>query len=337
MTMTSTNSNFYSAVESSVENDPRKKTVFIHLNAPLNYNAAVTLHTIQRKFNMSFDTNLWTRRSVLKMAGLGALAGMLPQNPTIPIAVQLYSIRGDCRKDFDAALDQVAKMGFEAVEFAGYYDYAGRATDLRRKLDALNLKAAGTHIGLDALQGDLFKGTIEFHQTLGCKFLIVPSHPTFTDPEKSKALAETFNRLAEDLKPLGMACGYHNHVAEFKKGADKTFWDLFAERTSKDVILQQDCGWTAAAGFDPAAYVRKYPGRTKTVHFKPTVIGNDAAKKPFIGQDSVDWPSVYTACSTVGGTEWIIIEQEVYPDGRPAMECTRESLAGLRKILAGMR
>ena len=23
--------------------------------------------------------------------------------------------------------------------------------------------------------------------------------------------------------------------------------DLFAERTSKDVVLQQDCGWTAAA------------------------------------------------------------------------------------------
>ena len=48
--------------------------------------------------------------------------------------------------------------------------------------------------------------------------------------------------------------------AEFKKDGDKTFWDLFAERTTKDVILQQDCGWTFAAGFDPVEYVKKYPG-----------------------------------------------------------------------------
>jgi sugar phosphate isomerase/epimerase len=283
---------------------------------------------------MPTNSNLWTRRSVLKMAGIGTMSGMLPKGPQIPIAVQLYSIRGDCRNDFNGALDQVAKMGFEGVEFAGYYEYAGKAADLRNKLKALHLKAAGTHIGLDILQGDALKSTIEFHQTIGCNFLIVPSSPVFTDPEKSKALAETFNKLAEILKPLGMACGYHNHTAEFKKEVDKTYLDLFAERTSKEVILQQDCGWTATAGFDPVAYIKKYPGRTKTVHFKPAVVGGDAAKKPIIGQDSVDWAAVYAACSTVGGTQWIVVEQEIYPDGRPAMECTRESLAGLKKILA---
>lgn len=283
------------------------------------------------------DSNIWTRRSVLKMAGFGTLAGLLPKSPQIPIALQLYSIRDDCRKDFDGALEQVAEMGFEGVEFAGYYQYAEKAADLRNKLDALNLKAAGTHIRLDTLQGDVLKSTIEFHQIIGCNFLIVPGSPAFTDPEKSKALAETFNRLAEILRPLGMACGYHNHIAEFKKEADKTYWDLFAERTSNYVILQQDCGWSAAAGVDPVEYIKKYPGRTRTVHFKPTVVGGDTAKKAIMGQDSVDWAAVYSACSTVGATEWIVLEQETYPDGKTPMVCTRESLAGLKRILAGIQ
>jgi len=281
----------------------------------------------------------WTRRRMIQTAGFGALAWAFPKHPRaaaraqIPVAVQLYSVRTDCRKDFDAALAQVAKMGFAGVEFAGYYNYDGRAKELRQRLDDLNLKVAGTHIRTADFRAEVIKNTIDFHQTIGCRFLIVPGDQALTDPEKSKALDETYNKTAEILKPLGMACGFHNHTAEFKTDNDKTYWDLFAERTGKDVILQQDCGWTAAAGFDPVAYIRKYPGRTRTVHFKPTVVGKDPEKKAFIGQDSVNWGAIYEACVSVGGTEWIIIEQETYPDNKPPMECTAESLAGLKKII----
>lgn len=248
------------------------------------------------------------------------------------ICVQLYSVRGDCAKDFDAALKEVAQMGFAGVEFAGYHKYAGKAPELRKKLDELNLKAAATHIGIGTLKGDALKQTIEFHQTIGCKFLIVPGDGDFTHPEKSKALAETFNQIAEALKPLGMYTGYHNHTGEFKKDGDKTYWDLFAERTSKEVVLQQDCGWSATAGQNPAELIKRYPGRTKVTHFKPAVIGNDKSRKAILGQDSVDWVGVLAACREFGGTEWVTIEQEAYPDGKSPMECTALSLAGLKKI-----
>ena len=280
-----------------------------------------------------------TRRSFLGLAGALPLAWAVGRNLDVlaagpPLAaLQLYSIRRDCAQDFDAALQQVAAMGFTGVEFAGYYGYADRPADLRKRLDALGLKACGTHIRTNVLQGDELKRTIDFHQTIGCRFLVVPGDPAFTDPEKSKALADTFNQVAATLKPLGMACGYHNHTGEFKTDGGKTFWDLFAERTTNDVILQQDCGWTMAAGFDPVAYVRKYPGRTRTVHFKPTVREGDAGKKAIFGQDSVDWPAVYAACTSVGGTEVIVLEQEVYPDGKTPMACTRESFAGLKQLL----
>jgi sugar phosphate isomerase/epimerase len=280
-----------------------------------------------------------SRRSFLGVAGTLPFAWSVGRAlpawaaARIPAALQLYSVRNDCKENFDAALEKVAAMGFEGVEFAGYYGYTTNAAGLAAKLTSLNLKAAGTHVRMDMLRGDALKSTIEFHQTIGCRFLIVPSDAAFTDPEKSKALADEFNAVAATLKPLGMATGYHNHVNEFKKDGEKTFWDLFAERTTKDVILQQDCGWTMAAGYDPAAYIWKYPGRTKTTHFKPTVKEGETGKKAIFGQDSVDWKSVYAACTTAGGTEWIVLEQEVYPDGKSPMDCTRESFAGLKAML----
>jgi sugar phosphate isomerase/epimerase len=251
----------------------------------------------------------------------------------IRLAVQLYSLRQDSTKDFPAVLAQVAKMGFVGVEFAGYFSYAGKAKELRQKLDDLNLKVAGTHIGTGTLKGDALKQTIEFHQTIGCQYLIVPGDRDFTDSEKSKALAETFNQTAQTLKPLGMACGYHNHTGEFKKDGDKTFWHLFAERTTKDVVLQQDCGWSAAAGYNPVELMKQFPGRMKTTHFKPTIVGNDPGKKPILGQDSVDWAAVYVACRDIGGTDWAIVEQETYLSGKTPAECTEMSLVGLKKII----
>ena len=285
-----------------------------------------------------------SRRDFIKTTLLTAAAASLAPSiwaqgaakKKLPIAVQLYSVRDDCARDFDAALAEVAKIGFEGVEFAGYHKYGGKAKELRQKLEDLNLKVAATHIGTDRFRGDTLKRTIEFHQTIGCKFLIVPGDGAFTDPEKSKALAETFNKTAEALKPLGLACGYHNHTGEFKKDGDKTYWDLFAERTTQDVVLQQDCGWTVAAGLNPVDLMKRYPGRMKSTHFKPTVVGGEKGKgrKPILGQDSVDWPAVLAACCDFGGTEWITIEQESYPDGKSPMECTALSLAGLKKIMS---
>lgn len=81
----------------------------------------------------------WTRRSILETAGISAMACAMPNTlgsmaaAAIPTAVQLYSVRGDCGKDFDAALEQVAKIGFGGVEFAGYYNYEGKPKELRKR------------------------------------------------------------------------------------------------------------------------------------------------------------------------------------------------------------
>ncbi|TWU39206.1 sugar phosphate isomerase/epimerase family protein [Novipirellula artificiosorum] len=247
------------------------------------------------------------------------------------IALQLYSIRDDCAKDFDAALAWCAETGFDAVEFAGYHSYSGKADALKKRLDQLGLKVAATHIGTATLIGDALTQTIDFHQAIGCKYLVVPGDGRFSKPDGSKELAEIFNVAAENLKPHGMKCGYHNHTHEFEKEGDKTYWELFAERTVKDVVLQQDVGWTTAAHVDPVKMIRQYPGRSQVIHCKPTVV--DGQGKAILGQDTVKWEPIFEACLEVGDTEWYTVEQERYPDGKSPMECTALSLAGLKKIL----
>ena len=296
---------------------------------------------------MHDSKNYVSRRNFLKIGTAGAVAviaaqtGLLKAKPiparNIKIGVQLYSVRQDCAEDFDGALAKIAAMDFEGVEFAGYYKYGTAPKDLKKRLDDLGLKAAGTHIGISTLKGDALPKTIEFHKIIGCNYLIVPSDPDFTHPEKSKVLAEAFNRAAAVLKAEGMFCGFHNHKTEFDLFEGKTYWDLFAERTHKDVVLQLDVGWAVAAQVDPANLIRKHPGRSRTVHFKPTVLAVDIDKAAIIGQDSVDWMEVIKACSDAGGTEWFTIEQELYPGDKSPMECTQLSLEGLKKILKGMR
>ena len=82
----------------------------------------------------------------------------------IPIGLRLYSVREDCAKDLPGTLKAVAEMGYEGVEFAGYYNHT--ATELRKMLDDVGLVCCGTHIGLDTLQGDALEKTIDFHKTI---------------------------------------------------------------------------------------------------------------------------------------------------------------------------
>ena len=298
-------------------------------------------------------SEVFTRRDAMKLAAAGAvvLAGggssalFAAEKPAVKpvtnvrIALQLYSVRRSCGKDIDKVLAQVAKMGYSGVEFAGYYKYGKDPKALKAKLDELGLVAACTHIGTGSFTGSGVQKTIDFHKTIGCKYLVAPGDGAFCHPERSKALAEKFNKAAEVLKKVDMYCGYHNHSGEMKKAAGETtksWFDLFAERTTQDVVLQQDVGWTFSAGQDPAAFIRRYPGRYKVQHFKSEIARGAKGKTVIIGQDSVKWEEVIAASYEVGGAEWFTIEQERYLKGKSDLECSEMSLVGLKAILKKM-
>jgi sugar phosphate isomerase/epimerase len=78
--------------------------------------------------------------------------------------------------------------------------------------------------------------------------------------------------------------------------------------------------------------IKRYPGRTVSTHFKAKLAEGDSGK-PVIGQDRTDWPAVYAAARGEGGAEWIVVEQEEYPDGMRPLEAVAASLRGLHDAL----
>ena len=245
----------------------------------------------------------------------------------VPIALQLYSVRDDCAGDLSLTLQAVAQMGYEGVEFAGYYDRT--AEELRGMCDDLGLKVAGTHTGLNTLLGDELAKTVAFNQTLGNPYLIVPglSEEYRNSQQAWRNTAKIFNDIAEKIADQGMFAGYHNHTVEFESLEGKVPWDTFGSNTRDDVVLQIDIGHTLRAGSDPVSFIKRYPGRSKLVHIKEYASTNGEA---LIGEGEIPWDDVFDACETVGGTEWYIVEQESYP--YPPIECAERCIDALRKM-----
>jgi sugar phosphate isomerase/epimerase len=249
----------------------------------------------------------------------------------IPVALQLYSVREACSRDLPGTLKAIAEMGYEGVEFAGYY---GRSADeLRKMLDNLGLKVAGTHISIDALLGDELQRTIEFNRVLGNRFLIVPSLPEERRCSKTVWLetARLINEIAEKVKTEGMRVGYHNHAVEFQPINGELPWDIFFGVAAPDVAMQLDTGNAMRGGVSPDGVLeimKRYPGRAATVHLKEFSSKNELA---LIGEGEMKWQEFFSLCETIGGTEWYIVEQENYAFS--PIECARRCIRNLRKIM----
>lgn len=245
----------------------------------------------------------------------------------IPVAVQLYSVREDAKKDLAGVLKSIAKMGYDGVEFAGFYGHDAKS--VRAMLDEYGLKAEGAHVGIETLVGDELQRSIEFHATIGNKYLIVPGlNENYTSSRAGwLRAATTLNDVAKKLKPHGMFTGYHNHWIEFKELEGELPWDTFFGNTDTDVIMQFDTGNALVGGADAAPFIERYPGRALSVHLKEH---SESNPKALIGEGDVPWQEVLGLCERIGGTKWYVIEQESY--AYPPMECIDLCLKNLRAM-----
>ncbi|MGA2257061.1 MAG: sugar phosphate isomerase/epimerase, partial [Thermoguttaceae bacterium] len=169
----------------------------------------------------------------------------------------------------------------------------------------------------------------EFHKTLGNKFLIVPwldHQKYFGTAQLIKDTAKLFTELAEKVKPEGMRVGYHAHEGDFQKIDGETCWDIFFSSTGPDVVMQLDVGNCLDGGGDPYAILKRFPGRTLTIHIKEHG-GKQGAP---LGEGTVRWDELFKLCETVGGTQWYIVEQETYA-GAP-LDSVEQCLKNLRKM-----
>jgi sugar phosphate isomerase/epimerase len=233
----------------------------------------------------------------------------------------------ECERDLPGALKAVSKMGYDGVEFAGYYGHS--AEELRDMLNEFGLTVAGTHIPLDTLLGDRLHETVAFNRILENRFLIVPGLPQERRDSHAAWLetAELFNGIASRLAEHSMFTGYHNHSVEFQPLGGELPWDTLFGGTRKDVVMQIDIGNALHGGGDPLSCIERYPGRAMTVHLKEYSSSNS---KALVGEGDVEWDRVFQLCESVGGTEWYIVEQESY--AYPPLECVERCIETLRAM-----
>jgi len=250
------------------------------------------------------------------------------------LSVQLWSVKDVIGKDFEGTLKTLANMGFEGVEFAGEFGaYANDAKGLKNFLDSINLQASGAHVSFEQLNESNFDKTVAFYQQLNLDTLIIGWDERAWHPQGIKEVVKLLNQLDKKLAPYNIKTGFHNHNHEFDDFQGTTYWDYLAVNTADSVVLQQDVGWTTYAGKDAVEYVHKYPNRTLTTHYKVRIPEGVEGKLPIIGQDTIDWLKLLKANMNIGGTKWIVVEQEEYPNGLSSLATVALSKEGLDKYI----
>jgi sugar phosphate isomerase/epimerase len=264
-----------------------------------------------------------SRRTFLALAGAAPFAASAWAQPkSVPIGLELYSVRDELMKDLPGTVTAVARMGYQVVEFySPYYKWTtDQAKEVRKLLDDLGIKCLSTHNGGDSISPEGMARAIELNQIIGSKYIILASPGKVSGIDGWKGLAARLAAAAEKLRPLGMATGFHNHQLEWRPVEGQRPMDILAAGTPKDVALQLDCGTAVEAGADPVAWINANPGRIKSTHLKDWGKGEGRGYAVAFGEGDVPWKPLLDAAESTGGVEYHLIEQEVSaPGGALAM------------------
>lgn len=280
-----------------------------------------------------------TRRNFLQTAASASLAGAALLRNTrasatplgLPLGLQLYSVREQLAKDYEGTLKQVAGLGFQEVEAAGYFKKTPQEVNAAMRSAGLHL--VSSHHSYDDLNPKLSE-VIDFTRQIGVRYIIC-SFPgfkdsahmqgkSFADRVRSFSLddyrwnAEQFNRIGAEVKKAGMQFGYHNHTMEFQKQQGVIPFDEMIRLTDPALVtFEMDAGWVTVGGGDPAAYLRKFPTRISMMHikdFKHTAQPASVSAPPpsaELGQGTVNFASLFAAASR-SNIKHLFVEQEEY-------------------------
>ncbi len=267
---------------------------------------------------------------------------------TLPVGLQIYTIRDYAERNFAAAMKAVKAMGYDYAELAGRYGKT--AAEIKAALDDAGVKAISAHVPLVELINDTEKA-IDDYISIGCKYIAVPYLGEGDRPGDEgfdKLLAE-IERIGKTAAAKGVTLLYHNHDFEFIKMPNGEFGlDYMYSTVPADALQTElDTCWVKVAGECPVGYIKKYAGRCPVVHLKDFVgektegmyelIGIDkkaeAKKEAFafrpVGQGVQDFPAILEA-AVESGAEYVIVEQDRWDcDPMDAARMSREYLTSI--------
>ena len=287
------------------------------------------------------------RRTFMTTMGAALLAMRRAIAASIPrVGMQLYTVRTELEKDFDATLAKVAAIGYKEVEFAGYYNHTPQ--EVRDTLKRHALAAPSAHVDYGSLTGDKWAKAIENAHTIGHTYLVNAwvDESIRMEPDAWKHIAETYNQAAAVSKKAGIQFAYHNHNFEFaprKDAGGKLPYDILLESCDPALVkMELDLCWISAAGKDPLEYFRRYPGRFPLVHVKglkkvPASTGDDPVPIDRVlpditdvGHDDViDWKRIF-AQSRAAGIRHYFVEHDVPKDPFASLKASYEYVSQLQ-------
>ena len=270
------------------------------------------------------EHNEISRRKFLQTAAVApfAASAVAAMQKSVPVGLELYSVRTELMKDLPGTVTAVAKLGYQVVEFySPYFDWTPQAAkDVRKLLDDLGIQCRSTHNGPPSFTPDGLKKATELNQIIGSKTIVLASAGKVVDLAGWEKVAAQLASAAEQLRPLGMSSGYHNHQAEWKPVEGKRPMDVLAAGTPKDVVLQFDVGTCVEVGEDPIAWIKANLGRIRSVHCKDWGKGDGRGYAVAFGEGDSPWKAIFAAAESVGGVEYYLVEQEIAgPEGQIAM------------------
>ncbi len=262
----------------------------------------------------------------------------------IKIASPLYIIREECANDLFSVLEKLAALGFDGVEFLGFFGHD--VASVRKKLDELKLSALGNHYPYSLLAQHP-EQTLDEHQILGCSYITVSDLPE--DDLDSAA------RFLESIAPMAAERGirllYHNHAKELMIHQDeKTYLDVIMEAVAPEALaLEPDLGWIEIGGEKPSDYLVRYRNRCPVIHLKDYYadgpIGNIQGNIPARGDSShghfefrptgygiVNLPALMPLCLACN-PQWFVIDHDLAYD-RNSFDDLKLSLDYVKSLLA---
>ena len=244
----------------------------------------------------------------------------------------MYSVREGLQQDLEGTVRSVAKMGYQCVEFyAPYFEWTeSRTQQVRKLLNDLGLRCYSTHNDESCFKGDKLLRARDLNLILGCRYIVMSSSDPQPTVDGWKAVAEELNSAADRVEASGLKIGYHNHEPEFTPLAGVRPIEIIAKNTKPSIMLQLDVGTCLKAGSDPTAWIRANPGRIRSLHLKDWSSDPKKGYKVLFGEGDANWKQILAAAESVGGAEYLLIEQE--GSRFSEMETARRCLQSYREI-----
>ena len=133
---------------------------------------------------------------------------------TLPVALQIYSVRDDFAKDMEGTLKAVKAMGYDGVEFT-MID-AEKSDYVKKLCEDIGLVPVSAHVALGAMIEKPYE-TLAIYKNIGCHYVAVP----WVDDARRPG-SDNFYKSIGEIAKVGMCARqmdmqllYHNHDFEF--------------------------------------------------------------------------------------------------------------------------